>query len=278
METDMPHPREDSTVWIGYADFLTTLTILFFILVVGLAARTPRGPAVVSGDIRNGKTGQPVVDCLTNMGPGRKQRTDSAGMFRFKISGISERIELDLRAECAGYEPYEQPVEIVPADTVRVPIVLNPDTSHVITGDSAIRMISLPGDELFERNDFRLRPEAIGNIRDLGLRYKQLLHSSEVIAVQGHTDDSPFPPGAGKDNWILSGERASAAAKVLTDPMYGVGIPECQVIIMGFGPSRPIEPVHSTDRPNERDRKRMANRRIEFRMLKGAAIAGGICG
>jgi flagellar motor protein MotB len=136
---------------------------------------------------------------------------------------------------------------------------------------------TLPGDALFESNQYVLKSEAIDTLVRLGTQLKAKLASDEIIAVQGHTDDLPYPTGSDKDNWMLSGERAAAAAKVLTDAQFGVGIPACQVSIMGFGPSRPAEVVLSTDDRNERARKRSHNRRIEFRRLKGTDISGAGC-
>src|SRR5207248_1064141 len=120
--------------------------------------------------------------------------------------------------------------------------------------------------------------DAIAMLQQLGKRLKSQLASDEVIAVQGHTDDLSFQVGASKDNWVLSGERAAAAARVLTDSAFGVGIPECQVAIMGFGPSRPVDAVTSSDSREARQLKRARNRRIEFRRLRGADIIGGHCG
>ena len=273
----MPH-REDATVWIGYADFLSTLAILFFIVAVAFAARTPRGPAVVSAVVHDARDTTSIPGCDARIGNGQTAQTDSAGRFAFEIGGISERMELDLRVSCDGYAEYSQPMGIAPADTAVLRIAMARDGRQDAPGDSnLVEVMTISGDALFEKNDFRLKTAAVEKIREVGRAYKGRMRPSEVIAVQGHTDDLPFPPAAGKDNWILSGERAAAAAKVLTHPSYGIGIPECQVLIMGFGPSRPVEPVAASDAFRERDRKRARNRRIEFRKLRGTEIAGGIC-
>ena len=273
----MPH-REDATVWIGYADFLSTLAILFFVVAVAFAARTPRGPAFVSALVQDANSKLPIAECDARIGNGQTAQTDEAGKFAFEVAGISERMELDLRVSCDGYLPYSQLMGIAPADTANLRIAMSRDGRQDAPGDSnLVEVVTIGGDALFERNDFRLTESGVEQIRQVGRAYKGRMRPYEVIAVQGHTDDLPFPPAAGKDNWVLSGERAAAAAKVLTDAAYGIGIPECQVLIMGFGPSRPVEPVTASDPNAVRDRKRARNRRIEFRKLRGTEIAGGTC-
>ena len=107
---------------------------------------------------------------------------------------------------------------------------------------------------------------------------KESLRPGEAIIVQGHTDDLPIPARYGKDNWVLSGERAAAAANVLRD---SVGIPLCQVAIMGFGPARPRPGQRVTWADSEteaqRAQKRAQNRRIELHRVAGTDLIGGTC-
>lgn len=261
---------DDATVWIGYADFLTTLTILFLVVIAGLAAKIATAKAgVLTGVVVDAKTAKPVGDCLLKFGESRQTRTDSEGRFVFRVDSLRDAVNVGFVAACRGFATYSEIQTVRPADTSDIRVQLNPVTS--VTVDV------IPGDALFDRNEFALKQEAVITIVELGLRLKANLGVGEVIAVQGHTDDVPFPAGAGKDNWVLSGERAAAAAKVLTDPSLGVGIPECQVAIMGFGASRPIEQVVATDSPADSARKRARNRRIEFRKLQGTDMIGGRC-
>ena len=65
-----------------------------------------------------------------------------------------------------------------------------------------------------------------------------------ALLVITHTDDLAFEdkddPNSPDFNWTLSAQRAAAAARFLieVDPEY-----RCRVVAMGFGPSRPREPV-----------------------------------
>jgi outer membrane protein OmpA-like peptidoglycan-associated protein len=266
----MGRRTEESPVWIGYADFLTTLTVLFFVIAVAFAGKlTHSKSGYVHGEVRAAAGGQGLPGCLIKLGQGRQVRSGTDGRFDFRVDSLRERLNIGIAAECEGYNEYSEIVAISLGDTTRVPITL--------AEAKVVRVDTLPGDALFGSSDFTLQPEAIEMLVELGRRLKSELASGDVVAVQGHTDDLPFQEGASKDNWLLSGERAAAAAKVLTDQGFGVGIPECQVAIMGFGPSRPVVPILPEDSRALRSTKRAKNRRIEFRMLHGTTIIGGHC-
>jgi flagellar motor protein MotB len=180
---------------------------------------------------------------------------------------------------CSGYGAHRATASLSPGDTTRLPIVVNPIDTTTVDSDSSFQMRTVPGDALFQPNEWRLRDDAaIARIEEIGFALRAQLRPDEVVAVAGHTDDSPFREGADKDNWMLSGERAASAARVLTDPEYGIGLPECQVVTLGFGPSRPVQPIDSLDSRATREQKRRANRRIEFFVLRGDALAWGGCG
>lgn len=268
---------DDSTPWIGYADFLTTLVVLFFILTLVFAARAPRGPAYLTGEVRLSEGGAPLPGCLIRLGDTQEARTGVAGDFFFPVHGISQRLALGVDVRCAGTGEARDTVELLPGDTTHLAVVFD-SASSVPAEDSIVTTGELPGDALFASNDNRLKPEGVDRIVDLARReFQNRLRPGDVIAVQGHTDDTPFPIGAGKDNWVLSGERAAAAARVLTDPAYGLGFSECQVAIMGFGPSRPVERVEVGDALPERERKRARNRRIVFRRFSGMSLTDQGC-
>ena len=101
-----------------------------------------------------------------------------------------------------------------------------------------------------------------------------LSDTTKVLAILGHTDDLAFEdkddPNSPDFNWTLSAQRAAAAAQFLIEkyPEY-----KCRIVPMGFGPSRPLEPVHSADDDATRRRKREVNRRLEFRVLNGSDLS-----
>ena len=258
---------EDSPVWIGYADFLTTLAVLFFVMAVTFAGRLqPAKPGYVIGTVRSAAGALKPRDCLIRLGVARQTRPNAEGEFQFRMDSLHEAINISIGAECPGYGDTSAMVDVRPTDTTFARIEL-----HKV---ERVSVDTLSGDALFGSSAATLQPVAVETIKALGERLKTELQQGEVIAVQGHTDDRPFADPSLRDNWVLSGERAAAAAKILTD---SVGIPACQVAIMGFGPSRPAEPILPGDSPVDRLEKRKRNRRIEFRRIRGTDIIGGRC-
>lgn len=272
----MSEHDDDATVWIGYADLMTTLVVLFFALYAAAAVRSRQGESLLRGTVRDARSGAMLPGCAVRLGIARESRTADDGSFAFRIAELRTSVPLDARVVCSGYGRYDDTVRVAPGDTTELAVVLRP-LRNAPAADSAISVRVVPGDALFDRNDFELRAGAVDSLRKVGLDLRSRLRPGQVVAVQGHTDDRPFPAGTEKDNWVLSGERAAAAARVLTDPAHGVGLPACQVIIMGFGPGRPRRPVSPGEPAAAREAKRAANRRIEFRVLQGAEVAGGIC-
>lgn len=267
--------QEDSSVWIGYSDFLTTLVILFFVLAVVFAMKSGGArPALLTGQVTSFEEGGPVGDCTVLAGAGtaggRKQPTDEEGRFALQFSSFWRAVEMEVRADCTGYDPLDTLVRIIPGDTVDLQLELTP-----VSDDGTITVESLPASLLFETASYTFRDSAaVDTIRQLGLRWKEALGRGEVVAIQGHTDDQPFQPDETMTNWILSGARAARAAEVLTEPRYGVGLDECRVVVMGFGRTRPKREVRPGDSRSEREAKREVNRRIEFRHLRGADLTG----
>lgn len=267
----MARRSDDSTVWIGYSDFLMTLTVLFLVFTMVFAGRLHSGRR--SGWIKGTVTGAAsaaAASCDATLGTAREQRANENGTFVFQIDSLRDEINVGLQVQCHGYGVYSKIWAVKPGETTFVPVPLVKDTT--------LTLGSLQGDALFEPGESKLKPEAIGLLQEKGREYAQQLAGDTlaVIAVQGHTDDAPFPVGAKGDNWRLSGERAAAAAKIFTDSTFGVGIPRCRVVTMGFGPSRPVAPVLTTDSDDIVEAKRQRNRRIEFRLFS-SDLSGRAC-
>ncbi len=264
--------EDDATVWIGYADFLTTLTILFFVLAIVFAAKSnvPLKITTVTGVVQDGETHRTLASCDVWLAD-QHMKTDRQGTFNHRFDGLQWTGTISLTVDCPQYVRHSELMTVEPGKSFRKVVLMTP-----LPPDPTLEIIRLPGDALFDKNKAELRPEAITMIMDSVATSLQM-RPDEILIVEGHTDDLPFAPGVGIDNWILSGQRAAAAAKILTEPQYGIGIPECQVAIMGFGPSRPVEPVRPSDSFAEKQRKRTRNRRIEFRKLRGSAMITGNC-
>ena len=269
----MPRRPEDSTVWIAYADFLTTMAVLFLLFAVAFAARLPPvGAGFVTGQVLDLKSRHDIDDCLVKLGETRQGRTTSAGLFEFQVDSIGGHVPLGLAVTCRGYAEHREVIQVRARDTINLTIALSPADSNTAYVDI------LPGDALFATNQYTLKGSAEALIQHIGVELRQKLTPGDIILVQGHTDDVPFGGQAqGRDNWVLSGQRAAAAAHVLTSSEYGVNLPPCRIATMGFGPSRPIDAVEPGDRAAVLRAKRAKNRRIEFRKVRGSELAAGSC-
>jgi chemotaxis protein MotB len=69
------------------------------------------------------------------------------------------------------------------------------------------------------------------------------------LAIEGHTDSKPHPPGASYGNWELSTDRANAARRLMTLQ----GLREDQVTqVRGFADQRLRKPEAPRDPSNRR--------------------------
>lgn len=273
----MPRRVDDSTGWIAYADFLTTMAVLFLLFAVAYAARLPPvDSGFVVGKVLDLESRQDIGDCFVKLGETRQSRTTTGGVFEFQVDSVRGPVPLGLAVVCRGYAEYREMIQVRARDTIDLTISLKP---AVRSADSNVAVIeTIPGDALFETNQYTLIGSAAALIQRIGLQLKQQLSPGDIILVQGHTDDEVFRDQTqGRDNWVLSGQRAAAAARVLTSSEYEVNIPACRVATMGFGSSRPVEAVEKGDTRSVRRAKRTKNRRIEFRMVRGPGLAAGTC-
>lgn len=132
-----------------------------------------------------------------------------------------------------------------------------------IVGDRFVLQSGL----LFESGEASLRPENLGQLRDIA---QTILEVSEqlpenidwVLRVDGHTDNQPIATPEFPSNWELSTARATAVVQFLIDE----GLPPDRLAAAGFGEHQPIA---SNATPEGRE----ANRRIEMRIDQGLTAA-----
>lgn len=267
----MKRRQEDATVWIGYADFLTTMAVLFFLVAAASAAKlTHASDAVVVGVVSDSASRHPVAGCLVQSPGARTERTGPRGAFDLRIESISQPVRVPVEVRCGGYAELTRLARVIPSQTSRVSI-------QVARAEQTVwQRITLSGDALFDPLQFTLKHEGVRLLIAAGEDLKKNLRPGEMIVVQGHTDDLPIQRSYGKTNWMLSGERAAAAVPILTD---SVRIPGCQVSVMGFGPSRPVpgQEVRPGDSESIRAIKRARNRRIELWRVSSLATISGNC-
>ena len=127
-------------------------------------------------------------------------------------------------------------------------------------------IVSLPQDYLFQSGDAVLKK---GAFKALSPLFKKILeipeHKSDLMTVEGHTDNVPMRSKKFPSNWELSSARATIIATMLINRLK---YPEESISIVGFADTRPK--VSYTDQSgsllkgSELKNARRTNRRVEI--------------
>ena len=127
-------------------------------------------------------------------------------------------------------------------------------------------IVSLPQDFLFQSGDAILKK---GAYKALSPLFKKILeipeHKSDLMTVEGHTDNVPMRSKKFPSNWELSSARATVIATMLINRLK---YPEESISIVGFADTRPK--VSYTDQSGsllkgrELKNARRTNRRVEI--------------
>jgi chemotaxis protein MotB len=132
--------------------------------------------------------------------------------------------------------------------------------------DKAVRII-LTGDLLFDTGKAYLKPHAAARLQQVAEILRGVPY---MVNVVGHTDDVPIHSVEFPTNWELSSARACAVARFLMESME---IPQERFYVTGHAYYQPV-------RPNNSDRNRAANRRVEIIITKerpqGMPERGGV--
>ena len=127
-------------------------------------------------------------------------------------------------------------------------------------------IVSLPQDFLFQSGDAILKK---GAFQELSPLFKKILeipeHKTDLLTVEGHTDNVPIRSKKFPSNWELSSARATVIATMLIKRLK---YPEDLMSIVGFADTRPK--VSYTDqngsplKGGELINARKTNRRVEI--------------
>ena len=127
-------------------------------------------------------------------------------------------------------------------------------------------IVSLPQDFLFQSGDAILKKGAFNVLSPL---FKKILeipeHKSDLMTVEGHTDNVPMRSKKFPSNWELSSARATVIATMLINRLK---YPEGSISIVGLADTRPK--VNYTDQSGsllkgrELKNARRTNRRVEI--------------
>ena len=254
--------REDSTPWIGYADFLTTLAVFFFVGMLYAHGRQPQTVAAILS-VSDGITGASLAGCKADLGGMAKGDTDEHGHVRLEIDSVAGDATGVVEVQCDGYSAARVKVRLTAGGT--------PEAYPVKVSKEEVMIVRrVPGDALFGKDSFDLRSVAArSTVRSIGRDLEAGKGDRDMILVEGHTDDREYAPNAGTTNWMLSAQRAAAVAAELES----VGLDKCELSVRGFGATSPREPVQvGTDIWSELERKRALNRRVEFKVLPGQSL------
>ena len=127
-------------------------------------------------------------------------------------------------------------------------------------------ILSLPSDFLFPSGEDTIQKEALGALEPMFRSIKNLNeHKSDLLIVEGHTDDVPIHTVKFSSNWELSSARATNIATFL---IKQIKYPSDMVSVSAYADSRPkIEYVDIYGEKltgNELKNARRINRRVEI--------------
>ena len=210
-------------------------------------------PTVVAS-VRGTELGFEIFDVLPDTGdePGETVKTVKATTVYTK-SGIVEiwspgrekesiLLSHQKKSVIAEDTAPADPLSFTPQDTERIQNIFNSiHENEVIVISTNIR---------FDTNKAEIK--SISHV-ELDTIAKKLNTRSEVVRIEGHTDDT----GTASFNQELSMQRSEAIKKYLVTK----GVSEKRLITAGFGSSRPVV-------PNSDEKNRSLNRRVEFTVVE----------
>jgi len=135
------------------------------------------------------------------------------------------------------------------------------NTSVAIGEDKRGIVITMSSDSLlFDPGSARLKPRALPLLDKIG---EMLGRTNNLVRIEGHTCDLPPRGGVYPTNWELSTARATDVLRYLVEQK---GLPGVRFAAAGYASVRPKA-------PNDRERDRIRNRRVEIVILRPEAAS-----
>ncbi len=127
-------------------------------------------------------------------------------------------------------------------------------------------IVSLPQDFLFRSGDAILKKGAYEALSPLFFQILRIPeHKSDLLTVEGHTDNVPMRSKKFPSNWALSSARATIIASMLINQ---IKYPENSISIVGYADTRPKTKYTDTNGEpltgSELKKARRTNRRVEI--------------
>ena len=154
--------------------------------------------------------------------------------------------------------------EMVPADLMKafVDIARAGGPWEVGSGGT----LKTSSDVFFDSGKTELKPAGQNALREIVPKLKEILADKRVmLAVEGHTDNTPIVHAPFKDNRHLSLMRAHAVVTFLNQ----LGVPAAEMSAVGYGEYHPVASNATAD-------SRSKNRRVELRLITSGSAAPAV--
>jgi len=229
--------RDNHERWLLTYSDLITLLLAFFVIMYGISSADVKKFSRLAESMRKAFN----VDVLQGM-PEVSLMEDSTAMSSVDMGGegIASAEARDLSVLYGELSDFFQQEGF--ADKVEIGV--RPDGIA----------ISISGNMLFASGRAELRPDSIQLLHALGRGLSRL---TNLIRVEGHTDDVPPAGTEFPTNWELSGARSVAVVRELAEEE---GIDPRRLSAVAYSQYRPVA-------PNDSARSRAKNRRTEVLVL-----------
>jgi chemotaxis protein MotB len=215
------HGGHHGGAWkVAYADFVTAMMSLFIVL--WLMNSSKQVQEAVGGYFKDPTGSSKLV------GSDMRGAGDNFTVTKDNMKELKEQLQKQIR-QIPKFEELQHHIEMtVTNEGLRIELT---ETANGVFFESGSETISADGADLM-----KMLAQELGKLPNR-------------IAIEGHTDSKPYPPGAIYTNWELSSGRANSARRL----MQANGIGEDQITqVRGFADQRLRKPDAPLDPSNRR--------------------------
>ena len=235
-----PAKKENGERWLlTYAD-LITLLLAFFVIMYGMSSADVQKFSQLAGSMRKAFN----VDIMQGGGQNSILDQQSAGPSGLLTASSEGSLGSDQASDFQAITSEMNWINQQEGLADKVSFAIRPEGIA----------ISLSGNLLFASGRAELRPDAVDLLQALA---RILARMPNHIRVEGHTDNVPPSGTEFYSNWELSGARAIAVVRYLTEVE---GIDPSRLSAVAFSQYQPVA-------PNDSPRSRAKNRRSEIVIL-----------
>lgn len=231
--------HENHERWlVSYADFMTLL-FAFFVVMYAISSVNQGKYRVLSNSLVNAfqNPGKPVI----RVAP---QVTSPAAIARPVP---------DSRAPDAHLQAQAQQMRGMAADLRSLLEPLIQQGKVRVTQSRRGIAVEISNSVLFDTAKAVLQPDSVAALKAVAQR---ITSTSNLIQVEGNTDNQPIKSTQYPSNWELSSARAASVVRLFAD----TGIAPERMVAIGYGEYRPVESNDSAD-------GRARNRRVTINIL-----------